>query len=110
MTPPDLCSPHQHLSPAQHKFRQRPERLLQHARELGATCVSTAPLRRLGTDYVDPHQILRMDNATPAEETLEALHDVVQSGKARDLGTIAWSPLARGRLARDWDEATGRSA
>jgi aryl-alcohol dehydrogenase-like predicted oxidoreductase len=118
-------------------------------------------LRRLGTDYVDLYQIHRMDNSTPVEETLEALHDVVQSGKARYLGassmhawefatvlnlqrqhgwarfvsmqdhynllareeeremlplcadegigTIPWSPLARGRLARGWDEATGRS-
>ena len=93
-------------------------------------------LRRLGTDYVDLYQIHRMDNATPVEETLEALHDVVQSGKARYLGASsmhAWefatvlqlqrqhgwarfvsmqdhyNLLARGRLARDWDEATGRS-
>jgi aryl-alcohol dehydrogenase-like predicted oxidoreductase len=28
---------------------------------------------------------------------------------AQGIGTIPWSPLARGRLARDWDEATGRS-
>src|ERR1700728_3991133 len=114
-------------------------------------------LRRLGTDYVDLYQIHRMDNATPVEETLEALHDVVQSGKARYLGassmrawefskalhlqrqhgwarfvsmqdhynllareeeremiplcadegvgTLIWSPLARGRLARPWGEA-----
>ena len=50
-------------------------------------------LRRLGTDYVDLYQIHRMDNATPVEETLEALHDVVQSGKARYLGAssmYAW--------------------
>ena len=43
-------------------------------------------LRRLGTDYVDLYQIHRMDNLTPLEETLEALHDVVKSGKARYLG------------------------
>jgi aryl-alcohol dehydrogenase-like predicted oxidoreductase len=43
-------------------------------------------LRRLGTDYVDLYQIHRMDNATPIEETLEALHDVVKAGKARYLG------------------------
>jgi aryl-alcohol dehydrogenase-like predicted oxidoreductase len=119
-------------------------------------------LRRLGTDHVDLYQIHRMDNATPVEETLEALHDVVKAGKARYLGassmhawefskllrlqrqhgwarfvsmqdhynllsreeeremlplcadegigTIVWSPLARGRLARDSDAATGRSA
>jgi 1-deoxyxylulose-5-phosphate synthase len=118
-------------------------------------------LRRLGTDYVDLYQIHRLDDATPLEETLEALHDVVQAGKARYLGAssmfawqfakalftadahgwtrfvsmqnhynllnreeeremlplcvdqgvgvIPWSPLARGRLARDWDETTARS-
>jgi aryl-alcohol dehydrogenase-like predicted oxidoreductase len=118
-------------------------------------------LRRLGTDYVDLYQIHRMDKATPIEETLEALHDVVKAGKARYLGassmhawefskvlhlqrargwarfvsmqdhynllareeeremlplcadegvgTIVWSPLARGRLTRDWDEKTKRS-
>ncbi|MEV0035153.1 aldo/keto reductase [Streptomyces sp. NPDC050804] len=119
-------------------------------------------LRRLGTDYVDLYQIHRLDNATPIEETLEALHDVVKAGKARyigassmhawefskllhlqrqhgwarfvsmqdhynllareeeremlplcadeGVGTIVWSPLARGRLARASDAATGRSA
>ena len=118
-------------------------------------------LRRLGTDYVDLYQIHRLDGSTPVEETLQALHDVVQAGKARYLGassmhawefakllhlqrehgwarfvsmqdhynllareeeremlplcadegigTIVWSPLARGRLARGWDETTGRS-
>ena len=114
-------------------------------------------LRRLGTDYVDLYQIHRNDPATPLEETLEALHDIVKAGKVRYLGassmhawefskalhmqkangwarfvsmqdhynllareeeremlplcadegvgTIVWSPLARGRLARGWDEA-----
>jgi aryl-alcohol dehydrogenase-like predicted oxidoreductase len=119
-------------------------------------------LRRLGTDYVDLYQIHRADPATPIEETLEALHDVVKAGKARYLGassmpawefakmlhlqrangwarfvsmqdhynllareeeremlplcadegvgTIVWSPLARGRLARAWDDGgTARS-
>jgi aryl-alcohol dehydrogenase-like predicted oxidoreductase len=118
-------------------------------------------LRRLGTDYVDLYQIHRLDNSTPLEETLEALHDVVKAGKARYLGassmpawqfskalhlqtrhgwarfvamqdhynllareeeremlplcadegvgTIVWSPLARGRLARPWNEPTARS-
>jgi 1-deoxyxylulose-5-phosphate synthase len=121
-----------------------------------------ASLRRLGTDYVDLYQIHRWDPATPVEETLEALHDVVKAGKARYLGAssmwawqfskaqhlarqsgwtpfvsmqdhynllnreeeremlplcadegvgvIPWSPLARGRLARPWDDATERSA
>jgi 1-deoxyxylulose-5-phosphate synthase len=111
-----------------------------------------ASLKRLGVDYVDLYQIHRWDNATPIEETMEALHDVVRAGKARYLGAssmrawqfakaqhvaekngwtrfvsmqnhynllyreeeremlplcqdqgvgvIAWSPLARGHLAR----------
>jgi 1-deoxyxylulose-5-phosphate synthase len=118
-------------------------------------------LRRLGTDYVDLYQIHRADSATPIEETLEALHDVVKAGKVRyigassmhawefskalhlqrqhgwarfvsmqdhynllareeeremlplcadeGVGTIVWSPLARGRLARDNVSTTNRS-
>jgi aryl-alcohol dehydrogenase (NADP+) len=120
-----------------------------------------ASLRRLQVDYVDLYQIHRFDNATPLEETLEALHDVVKSGKARyigassmyswqfakalylqdrynwtrfvsmqnhynllyreeeremmpllaaeGVGSIPWSPLARGRLTRPWDASTARS-
>ena len=45
-----------------------------------------ASLRRLGTDYVDLYQIHRFDESTPVEETMEALHDVVRSGKARYIG------------------------
>jgi len=118
-------------------------------------------LRRLGTDYVDLYQVHRLDQTTPLEETLEALHDLVKAGKVRYLGassmhawefakclrlqrengwarfvsmqdhynllareeeremiplcadegvgTIIWSPLARGRLARADDAATTRS-
>ena len=43
-------------------------------------------LRRLGTDYVDIYQIHRFDPHTPIEETMEALNDVVRSGKARHIG------------------------
>ncbi|MDP3177185.1 MAG: aldo/keto reductase [Spirochaetaceae bacterium] len=43
-------------------------------------------LRRLGTDYVDLYQIHRWDYGTPIEETLEALHDLVKSGKVRYIG------------------------
>ena len=120
-----------------------------------------ASLTRLGTDYVDLYQIHRWDDATPIEETMEALHDVVKAGKARyigassmyawqfakaqytadlggwtrfvsmqnhynllyreeeremlplcadqGVGVIPWSPLARGRLTRDWDTATARA-
>ena len=52
-----------------------------------------ASLRRLQVDYVDLYQIHRWDNETPIEETLEALHDVVKSGKARYIGAssmYAW--------------------
>ena len=50
-------------------------------------------LRRLGTDYVDLYQIHRWDYGTPIEETLEALHDLVKSGKVRYIGAssmYAW--------------------
>jgi 1-deoxyxylulose-5-phosphate synthase len=43
-------------------------------------------LRRLQTDYVDLYQIHRWDYETPIEETLEALNDVVCSGKVRYIG------------------------
>ena len=43
-------------------------------------------LKRLGMDYVDLYQIHRPDPNTPFEETMEALHDVVKSGKARYIG------------------------
>jgi aryl-alcohol dehydrogenase-like predicted oxidoreductase len=43
-------------------------------------------LARLGTDYVDVYQIHRFDPHTPVEETMEAMHDVVKSGKARYIG------------------------
>src|SRR6202000_1677558 len=46
-------------------------------------------LRRLGTDYVDLYQIHRFDNHTPIEETIQALHDVVKSGKARYIGAYS---------------------
>lgn len=52
-----------------------------------------ASLRRLNTDYVDLYQIHRWDPHTPLEETLEALNDVVRSGKARYIGAssmYAW--------------------
>ena len=50
-------------------------------------------LRRLGMDYVDLYQTHRWDSETPIEETLEALHDVVKSGKVRYIGAssmYAW--------------------
>jgi aryl-alcohol dehydrogenase (NADP+) len=43
-------------------------------------------LRRLGTDYVDLYQIHRFDPATPVGETMEALHDLVRTGKVLHIG------------------------
>jgi aryl-alcohol dehydrogenase-like predicted oxidoreductase len=43
-------------------------------------------LRRLGTDYIDLYQIHAPDRATPIEETMRALDDVVRSGKVRYIG------------------------
>ncbi|SRR5579883_280087 len=50
-------------------------------------------LKRLKTDYIDLYQIHRYDPHTPIEETMEALHDLVKSGKVRYLGAssmYAW--------------------
>jgi aryl-alcohol dehydrogenase-like predicted oxidoreductase len=43
-------------------------------------------LKRLGMDYVDLYQIHHWDYNTPIEETLEALDEVVKSGRARYIG------------------------
>jgi 1-deoxyxylulose-5-phosphate synthase len=51
-----------------------------------------ASLTRLQTDYVDLYQCHRYDDETPIEETMEALSDVVKSGKARAIGFSEWSP------------------
>ncbi len=119
-------------------------------------------LKRLETDYVDLYQIHRWDYATPIEETMEAMHDVVKAGKARyigasamwtwqfqkalhvaekngwtrfvsmqdhlnliyreeeremlplcraeGIGVIPYSPLASGRLTRDWSAASSLRA
>jgi len=50
-----------------------------------------ASLGRLEMDYVDLYQIHRWDPATPIEETMEALHDVVKAGKARYIGASSMS-------------------
>jgi aryl-alcohol dehydrogenase-like predicted oxidoreductase len=50
-------------------------------------------LKRLGLDYVDLYTIHRCDPLTPMEETMEALHDLVKSGKVRYIGAstmYAW--------------------
>jgi aryl-alcohol dehydrogenase-like predicted oxidoreductase len=51
-----------------------------------------ASLRRLRVDHVDLYQCHRYDTATPIEETMQALSDVVRQGKARYIGFSEWSP------------------
>jgi aryl-alcohol dehydrogenase-like predicted oxidoreductase len=55
-------------------------------------------LHRLGMNYVDLYQIHRFDHDTPIEETLEALHDVVKSGKARYIGASSMHAWEFARL------------
>jgi 1-deoxyxylulose-5-phosphate synthase len=61
-----------------------------------------ASLTRLGTDYVDLYQVHHFDASTPVDETVEALHAVVTSGKARYVGVSNYHAY---RVAR----ALGRS-
>jgi aryl-alcohol dehydrogenase-like predicted oxidoreductase len=49
-----------------------------------------ASLQRLRTDHVDLYQCHRYDSRTPLEETMQALADVVQAGKARHIGFSEW--------------------
>jgi aryl-alcohol dehydrogenase-like predicted oxidoreductase len=52
-----------------------------------------ASLKRLGVETIDLYQIHRLDRKTPIEETLEALHFLVQQGKVRYIGSssaAAW--------------------
>jgi len=63
-----------------------------------------ASLRRMGTDYVDIFMIHDFDHDTPIEETMEALHDIVRSGKARYLGAstmFAWQFAQMNHVARE---------
>jgi aryl-alcohol dehydrogenase-like predicted oxidoreductase len=48
-------------------------------------------LRRLNTDYIDLYQFHKPDPSTPLEETLDAMSDLVRSGKVRYLGTSNFS-------------------
>jgi Predicted oxidoreductases (related to aryl-alcohol dehydrogenases) len=66
-------------------------------------------LKRLDMDYVDLYIIHRWDYNTPIEETMEALHDVVKSGKARYIGASAmysWQFERAQAIAREhnWTE------
>jgi aryl-alcohol dehydrogenase-like predicted oxidoreductase len=67
-----------------------------------------ASLRRLDTDYIDLYQVHAPDPATPIDETLSALDDLVRSGKVRYLGN---SNFAGWQIAdADWTaRAAGRT-
>jgi 1-deoxyxylulose-5-phosphate synthase len=63
-----------------------------------------ASLTRLGMDWIDLYQIHRFDPATPVEETMEALHDVVKAGKVRYIGASsmwAWQFAKMQQVARE---------
>src|ERR1700745_1974557 len=51
-----------------------------------------ASLERLQTDYVDLYQCHRPDPDTAIEETMEALTEVVEAGKVREIGFSEWTP------------------
>ncbi len=62
-----------------------------------------ASLRRMGTDYIDLLVIHAFDPGTPIEETMDALHDIVRSGKVRYLGAstmFAWQFEQMNHVAR----------
>jgi len=62
-----------------------------------------ASLERLGTDYIDLFIIHAFDTKTPVEETMQALHDIVRTGKVRYLGAstmFAWQFEQMNHLAR----------
>ena len=48
-------------------------------------------LKRLGTDYIDLFQLHGFDAATPVEETVSTLDDMVRAGKLRYLGVSNFS-------------------
>ena len=50
-----------------------------------------ASLDRLQTDYIDLYQCHRPDPETPIEETMEALTEVVEAGKVREIGFSEWT-------------------
>ncbi|AMP13727.1 aldo/keto reductase [Collimonas pratensis] len=66
-------------------------------------------LRRIGTDYIDLYLLHAFDPHTPLAETMEALHDIVKSGKARYIGACtmyAWQFAEMNAIARqnNWTE------
>ena len=61
-------------------------------------------LMRIGTDYVDVFMVHSFDTATPIEETMATLHDIVKAGKARYIGAStmwAWQFAQMNAVARE---------
>ncbi|MCK9900680.1 aldo/keto reductase [Frankia sp. Cpl3] len=75
-------------------------------RHLRAAC--DASLRRLGTDHIDLYQIAVDDPATPLDETVEALDDLVRAGKVLYTGA-AGIPAYRLMKALAASDRTGRT-
>jgi len=72
-----------------------------------------ASLKRLGTDCIDLYQIHQPDPETPQQETLEALNDLVRSGKVRYIGSsnfAAWQAVDAHWISRANDLAPYVSA
>jgi aryl-alcohol dehydrogenase-like predicted oxidoreductase len=65
-----------------------------------------ASLKRLRTDYIDLYQCHRYDSGTPLEETMEALTQAVESGKARYIGFSEW-PADKIQAALDLSRERG---
>ncbi|KAG9774984.1 putative aldo/keto reductase, partial [Aureobasidium melanogenum] len=66
-----------------------------------------ASLERLQTSYIDLLQIHRFDPTVPVEETMKALHDLVQAGKVRYIGassmwTYQFIKLQQAALSHNW--------
>jgi aryl-alcohol dehydrogenase-like predicted oxidoreductase len=62
-----------------------------------------ASLRRLGTDYIDLYQVHCWDDATPLDETLSTLTDLVRQGKVRYIGVsnfTGWQIVKAGEVSR----------
>ena len=77
--------------------------LLSGASRRYVTTAVEASLKRLKTDWIDLYQLHRPDPATPIEETLRALDDLVRHGKVRHIGSSNFSAvdvLAADRVAR----------
>jgi diketogulonate reductase-like aldo/keto reductase len=68
-----------------------------------------ASLKRLNTDYMDLLQIHRFDPYTPMEETMEALHDLVKSGKVRYIGASSMVCIVYDQKLSEINKLTGPS-